>query len=66
MKKSVFGLVVAALVAAGCGSEETPKEDKSLRDSMEGKNFDPNKMPPEARAVIEGMRNSGGKPPANK
>jgi hypothetical protein len=48
------------LVAIGCAKTETAQDDKKLREAFSGKTFDPNKMPPEARAIVEGMKKSGG------
>jgi hypothetical protein len=58
MKQSLSALLLSVcLFMVGCGgpAEPTAAEDKKMRDAMDGKNFDPSKMSPEARKMMEQM-----------
>ena len=65
-KLTLIACALVALTLAGCSGGEDAKETKDLRESMTGnKPFDINNVPEKDRAMVQAIRNGGGRPGAN-
>jgi len=59
---SSIATITVATVLLGCSenSEPSKSEEQKMKQAMDGKNFDPSKMSPEARQIMEQMNTKGG------